>query len=205
MAVRVAMHNFMRVDAQSEVPSADRWLGASESGGEVRNLNFGYKADPVTSSLFSLGLFVVWVLAIIAVANSNNDEVIGACGDGLRQIVLGHVVFGPCLIGVVCCAACCVRAVRNSLCIACVAGFGGVCVIVGLAVMAERAYTLSTNARASPICVDVLKRYSAGINSDLLAIMGLVYFSTDVVVLAVCGIALVLVLVLGCGVTFCLR
>jgi uncharacterized membrane protein YgdD (TMEM256/DUF423 family) len=201
------MHKFMRVDAQSEVPSADRWLGAMESGGEVRNLDFAirYKSDPVTSSLFGLGGFVIWVLSIIAVANSNNDEVIGACGDGLRQIVLGHVVFGPCLIGVVCCAACCVGAVRTSPCIACVAGFGGVCVIVGLAVMAERAYTLSTNARASPVCVDVLKRYSAGINSDLLAIMGLVYFSTDVVVLAVCGIALVAVLVIGCGFTFCLR
>jgi hypothetical protein len=199
------MHNFVRVDVQSGVPSADRWLGASESRGEVRNLNFGYKSEPVAPSLFTLGLFVFWVLSIIAVANSNNDEVIGACGDGLRQIVLGHVVFLPCLIGVVCCAACSVGAVRNILCIACVAGFGGVCVIVCLAVMAERAYTLSTNARASSGCVDVLKRYSAGINSDLLAIMGVVYFSTDVFMIATCVIALVLVLAFWCGIKCCVR
>ncbi len=201
------MHKFMRVDAQSEVPSADRRLVVSESGGEVRNLNFSirYKPEPVTSSLFSLGLFVVWVLAIIAVANSNDDEVIGACGDGLRQIVLWHVVFFPFLIGTVCCVFCCAASVQTNPCIACVAGFWWVCVIVTLAVMAELVYTSSKNAWANPECVDALKRHSAGIKSELLVIMAFVYFVLDMILLCSLGLLLVVAGVFGCVMTFCLQ
>jgi hypothetical protein len=208
------MHNFMRVDAQSEVPSADRWLGASESG---RTDGYGYgRAMNVVRgpypSYVSIGVLVVLVLGSIAVAYGNNDEVIGACGDGLRQIVLAHVLVSAVCIGIVVisqCCLCCFAQTSGSppTCFA----YGVVCVIVvlcvavlgGLPYMAERAYTLSKSAWANPECVDVLKRHSAGIKSELLAIMAFVYFILDMIPLCAFGLLLVIACVFFCVVTFC--
>jgi hypothetical protein len=194
------MHNFMRVDVQSTVPSA-RWLPY-----QVRNA-----ASPPDEShdcrlcllvplgLVGMGAFVVWVLTIIAVAYSNNEEVVGACGDGLRLIMSVQVSFSAFVF--VCGGCYSMKKVRDYLdqvyeqcstdmkfyllvlkvCVAIIVG-------VGVVVMTTYTYILSANARATPECAAALTLHSAGTKSDLLAIMGIVHFGMWMVPIGMVGL-----------------
>jgi hypothetical protein len=205
------MHKFMRVDAQAEVPSTDRWLGASEHGGEW---NYDEPQNSFAARcincVFGVGGFIIWVMAIIAVANSNNEDVIGNCGDGLRLIVLVQLLVAPFpFLFRMCCS------MQNSpdffkdqlkqcspvvqyivtILVVCV----GLFVVVGSLTMVVFTYTLCTDARANPECVKALKRNSAGmVDVDLLAVMGLVYFGLEMI--PICLVALVIAAVLVAGV-----
>jgi hypothetical protein len=149
--------------------------------------------------LFGMGAFVVWVLTIIAVACSNNEEVIGACGDGLRLIMLVQVSFSAFLF--VCWGCYSMKKVRDyfdqvyeqcstdmkfyllvlKVCVS-------IMVAVGVVVMTTYTYILSAKARVTPECVAALTLHSAGINSDLLAIMGTVHFGMWMVPIGIAGL-----------------
>jgi hypothetical protein len=148
--------------------------------------------------LFGTGAFVVWVLTIIAVAYSNHEEVIGACGDGLRLIMLAQVSFSAFLFV---CWVCYTPKVQDalrdgfaqcSMCIQFYLMFLRVCVAmmvaVGVIVMVSYTYNLSAKARVTPECVAALTLHSAGINSDLLAIMGIVHFGLWMVPIGIAGL-----------------
>jgi hypothetical protein len=49
-------------------------------------------------------------------------------------------------------------------------------------------YILSAKARVTPECVAALTLHSAGINSDLLAIMGIVHFGLWMVPIGIMGL-----------------
>ena len=61
-------------------------------------------------------------------------------------------------------------------------------VAVGVVVMTTYTYILSAKARVTPECVAALTLHSAGINSDLLAIMGIVHFGMWMVPIGIAGL-----------------
>jgi hypothetical protein len=191
------MHNAMRVDALFTFPSP-RWLRykVHDAASPPDESHHCALCLSVFFGLLGMGAFVVWVLTIIAVAYSNNEEVIGACGDGLRLIMLVQVSFSAFLF--VCWGCYSMKKVRDYFdqayeqCTVDIQfywkGLTNVCVPVGVVVMTTYTYILSANARATPECVAALTLHSAGTKSDLLAIMGIVHFGMWMVPIGMVGL-----------------
>jgi len=131
------------------------------------------------------GLLVLTIMAIIAVVSSDNSDVSVACGDGLRKIVMAHIIIYF-LIGIL--LACVVPCFRigfgdRILWLAILAVLFLLGIFISWCVMAAYAYTLSADALANAECVSALKRNSTGINSAMLAFLGFTYFGIDLVVI----------------------
>ena len=190
------MHKFMRVDAQSEVPSADRWLGASESEGEPAN-NTGYVRNGIncncvvhpwvayviiglvilTAAFCFVGWFVLFGYACRAAANSNTDEVRGACGKDLWVMVvvqicvsalaLGWLLLTMCMIWCRCSSSERSRAQQTG----CSVAFNFL-LWVGWIIMTVYMLIFASNAEKNADCVSALKKNSGGLDSPLLIYVG---------------------------------
>lgn len=175
------MHNFINVDSVRAIPPSDRYLGASMSNESQAD---AVKAGCGGGWTVYLALFV---FAIIAAVSSNNEEVNLACGDGIRKIVIAHIVLYVFIVFVVTFISKCAMVgveEKNPICM----GAAVVCsfvVFISWCVMAGYAYSLSQDALAKEECVEALKQNSAGIKSAMLAFIGYTYFALDVLLLVV--------------------
>jgi hypothetical protein len=173
------MHNFMRVGGH--LGAVDPWLDPNEYDADRY-----YTESPSPLRVFLSGLYVacglaIWGIAIFAVAISNRTEVISACGDGLWSSVLMLVLLhGVVYLVYVFCSPW--KAQRFDAEVAKypwaqrICNVLGVCLVLGVIAVLFSACVLSAKARANPECVAALKDHSGAFGSDLLAIMGFVYF-----------------------------
>jgi len=179
------MHNFMQPQF-SEVPDQTVVIhhhsDVKESGG----------------GLSVSAAFVFFIFSCIAVTCVNNEEVRGACGDGLRQIVLGHTIFflfSVCFL--ICMFYFCVMGIKNGDgCAHCASFLIAVAMVAAFSGMGATVFNSSKAAFDNPECVKALENNSAGLHSALLAYLGYVWFGVDMVMVAVGFVAMIWIL---CG------
>ena len=166
--------------------STDKLL-QSAAGNERGGSNTENRCGLIVDVIIGLGLFIGFVFGCIALTHSNDDAVIEKCGHGLRDWVLAHVCIYSVFFVLGCVTSFVVGGCLTSEDIG-VRRKGHICSTVWYFVWfivfiidCIYMFIYSDEAVHKPNCISALESHSAGLGSPLLARMGYVFCTFDII------------------------